>query len=60
MKTGDISVFKDDDGKADYLYELNDIQNGNNNFSLGFSLMTPDYLGLEKRMQQWNDAEIYI
>lgn len=57
MKTGDISVFKDDDGKAYYLYELNDIQNGNNNFSLGFSLMTPDYLGLEKRMQQWNDGD---
>lgn len=57
LKTGDISVFKDDDGKAYYLYELNDNRNGSNKFSLGFSRMTSDYLGLEKRMQQWSDGD---
>ncbi len=57
IKTGDISVFKDDDGKAYYLYELNDNRNGSDNYSLGFSLMTPDYLGLEKRMQQWSNSD---
>ncbi|MBN1577425.1 MAG: discoidin domain-containing protein [Chitinispirillaceae bacterium] len=57
IKTGDISVFKDDDGKAYYLYELNDIRNGNDNYSLGFSLMTPDYLGLAKKLQQWGNTD---
>lgn len=51
--TGDMSVFKDDDGKAYYLYELWD----NGNTSQGFSLMTPDYMGLEKKMQQWPDHD---
>jgi len=57
IKTGDISVFVDDDKKAYYVYELNDIRNGNDNYSLGFSLMTPDYLGLERKMQQWGNTD---
>ncbi len=47
-----MSVFKDDDGKAYYLYELWD----NGRTSLGFSLMTSDYLGLQKKMQQWTNS----
>jgi beta-xylosidase len=53
VNTGDMSVFKDDDGKAYYLYELWN----NGRTSLGFSLMTPDYIGLEKKMQQWTNTD---
>lgn len=53
VNTGDISVFKDDDGKAYYLYELWD----NGKTSQGFSLMTSDYTGLEKKMQQWSNRD---
>jgi hypothetical protein len=55
--TGDMSVFKDDDGKAYYLYELWDNNKVNNKTSLGFSLMTADYIGLEKKMQQWSNTD---
>lgn len=53
VNTGDISVFVDDDKKAYYLYELWD----NGKTSLGFSRMTSDYIGLEKRMQQWSNSD---
>ncbi|HEX3020262.1 MAG TPA: discoidin domain-containing protein [Chitinispirillaceae bacterium] len=53
VNTGDMSVFKDDDGKAYYLYELWD----NGRTSLGFSLMTWDYIGLQKKMQQWSNSD---
>jgi hypothetical protein len=53
VHTGDMSVFKDDDGKAYYLYELWD----NGRTSQGFSLMTSDYIGLEKKMQQWSNSD---
>jgi hypothetical protein len=53
VNTGDMSVFKDDDGKAYYLYELWD----NGKTSQGFSLMTPDYINLEKKMQQWTNSD---
>ena len=51
--TGDMSVFQDDDGKAYYLWEIWD----NGKTSQGFALMTPDYLNLQKRMQQWPNAD---
>lgn len=53
VNTGDMSVFKDDDGKAYYLYELWD----NGKTSQGISLMTWDYIGLEKKMQQWTNSD---
>ncbi len=53
VNTGDMSVFKDDDGKAYYLYELWD----NGKTSQGFSLMTWDYIGLEKKMHQWPNSD---
>lgn len=53
VNTGDMSVFKDDDGKAYYLYELWN----NGKTSLGFSLMTSDYINLEKKMQQWSNTD---
>jgi hypothetical protein len=53
VNTGDMSVFKDDDGKAYYCYELWD----NGKTSQGFSLMTWDYINLEKKMQQWTNSD---
>lgn len=53
VNTGDMSVFKDDDGKAYYLYELWD----NDKKSQGLALMTWDYMGLEKKMQQWTNSD---
>jgi hypothetical protein len=53
VNTGDMSVYKDDDGKAYYLYELWD----NGKTTLGFSLMTPDYINLQTKMQQWSNSD---
>ena len=53
VNTGDMSVYKDDDKKAYYLYELWD----NGKTSLGFSLMTPDYINLQTKMQQWTNSD---
>jgi hypothetical protein len=51
--TGDMSVFKDDDGKAYYLWEIWD----NGKTSQSFALMTPDYLNLQKKMQTWPNSD---
>jgi hypothetical protein len=51
--TGDMSVFKDDDGKAYYLWEIWD----NGKTSQSFALLTPDYLNLQKKMQTWPNSD---
>jgi hypothetical protein len=51
--TGDMSVFKDDDGKAYYCWEI--WNNGNKSQAL--ALMTGDYIGLEKKIQTWNASD---
>ncbi len=51
--TGDMSVFKDDDGKAYYLWEI--WNNGATTQS--FALMTPDYINLQKQMQVWSNSD---
>ncbi|NLG17844.1 MAG: family 43 glycosylhydrolase [Fibrobacter sp.] len=51
--TGDMSVFKDDDGKAYYCFESWD----NGATAQHFSLMTWDYMGLEKKIQTWNNRD---
>jgi len=58
QKTGDMSVWKDDDGKVYYLYEWDSVTvAGVNTMSLGFSQLTPDYMGLAKRMQRWKNTD---
>jgi hypothetical protein len=52
--TGDMSVFQDDDGKAYYCFEQ---WIGENNMNQQLSLMTPDYIGLEKSIQKWNSGD---
>jgi hypothetical protein len=49
--TGDMSVFKDDDGKAYYCFEQ---WIGENNMNQQLALMTDDYTGLVKSLQKWN------
>ncbi len=49
--TGDMSVFKDDDGKAYYCFEQ---WIGDNNMNQQLALMTDDYTGLVKSLQKWN------
>lgn len=51
--TGDMSVFKDDDGKAYYCFESWD----NDRKAQHLSLMTGDYLGLAKKIQTWNNGD---
>jgi hypothetical protein len=58
QKTGDMSCWKDDDGKAYYLYEWDSVTvSGDNTMSLGFSLLSPDYMSLAKRMQRWKNTD---
>ncbi len=55
-KIGDMSVFQDDDGKAYLLYIWDSIPGANSGgisqHALG--LMTPDYMGVSKRLWLWN------
>jgi hypothetical protein len=51
--TGDMSVFKDDDGKAYYCWEIWN----NGATSQAFALMTWDYINLEKKIQTWNASD---
>jgi hypothetical protein len=51
--TGDMSVFKDDDGKAYYCWEI--WNNGTKSQAL--ALMTWDYIGLEKKIQTWSNSD---
>jgi len=51
--TGDMSVFKDDDGKAYYCWEI--WNNGSKSQAL--ALMTWDYINLEKKIQTWSSSE---
>jgi hypothetical protein len=51
--TGDMSVFKDDDGKAYYCWEIWN----NDNKSQALALMTWDYIGLEKKIQTWSNSD---
>jgi hypothetical protein len=51
--TGDMSIFKDDDGKAYYCWEIWD----NGNKSQALALMTWDYINLEKKIQSWNASD---
>jgi len=54
FKTGDMSVWKDDDGKAYYMYEWDSLDV----FSLQYALLTQDYMGLARRMPgRWNGGE---
>jgi hypothetical protein len=51
--TGDMSVFKDDDGKAYYCWEIWN----NGKTSQALALMTWDYIGLEKKIQTWSNSD---
>jgi hypothetical protein len=51
--TGDMSVFKDDDGKAYYCFEPWD----NGKTSQVLTLMTWDYINLEKKIQTWPNPD---
>jgi hypothetical protein len=51
--TGDMSVFKDDDGKAYFAWEIWD--NGKTTQSL--ALMAPDYISLQKKIQTWPNSD---
>ncbi len=53
--TGDMSVFKDDDGKAYFCYEVWD-KNANRTTAQVLALMTSDYISLEKKIQSWPDG----
>ena len=51
--TGDMSVFVDDDKKAYYCFE----SWNNDQKAQHLSLMTWDYLGLEKKLQTWSNSD---
>jgi hypothetical protein len=51
--TGDMSVFKDDDGKAYYCWEIWN----NGKTSQALALMTWDYINLEKKVQTWSNSD---
>jgi len=53
VNTGDMSVFKDDDGKAYYCWEIWN----NGATSQALALMTGDYIGLEKKIQTWSNSD---
>ena len=53
VNTGDMSVFKDDDGKAYYCWEIWN----NGATSQAFALMTWDYVNLEKKVQTWPNSD---
>jgi hypothetical protein len=57
-KIGDMSVYQDDDGKAYLLYVWDSIPGANSGgvsqHALG--LMTPDYMGMSKRLWLWNTS----